>query len=104
SHLTLLHHDLLSFPTRRSSDLWVHFRCSVLHSGRRSIESRCLNEPQLGGLNGRASVHYNVETSGLCALRSRLANDIKGQPNSLRSEEHTSELQSRFELVCRLLL
>src|SRR5207249_6995596 len=26
------------------------------------------------------------------------------QPNSPRSEEHTSELQSRFDLVCRLLL
>src|SRR5699024_10875335 len=26
------------------------------------------------------------------------------QSNSLRSEEHTSELQSRFDLVCRLLL
>src|SRR5699024_11589642 len=27
--------------------------------------------------------------------------DVRGQ---LRSEEHTSELQSRFDLVCRLLL
>src|SRR5438067_5971924 len=26
------------------------------------------------------------------------------QPDSRRSEEHTSELQSRFDLVCRLLL
>src|SRR5438067_11089600 len=25
-------------------------------------------------------------------------------PQALRSEEHTSELQSRFDLVCRLLL
>src|SRR5437868_9045219 len=25
-------------------------------------------------------------------------------PRTLRSEEHTSELQSRFDLVCRLLL
>src|SRR5437868_9414416 len=25
-------------------------------------------------------------------------------PSSMRSEEHTSELQSRFDLVCRLLL
>src|SRR5699024_11979800 len=25
-------------------------------------------------------------------------------PNLIRSEEHTSELQSRFDLVCRLLL
>src|SRR5699024_12211011 len=28
----------------------------------------------------------------------------KGSPNATRSEEHTSELQSRFDLVCRLLL
>src|SRR5699024_11408273 len=27
-----------------------------------------------------------------------------GRPHRYRSEEHTSELQSRFELVCRLLL
>src|SRR5699024_12877241 len=27
-----------------------------------------------------------------------------GMQNILRSEEHTSELQSRFDLVCRLLL
>src|SRR5699024_12712515 len=26
------------------------------------------------------------------------------RPNGWRSEEHTSELQSRFDLVCRLLL
>src|SRR5699024_7888592 len=29
---------------------------------------------------------------------------IKGEPDASRSEEHTSELQSRFDLVCRLLL
>src|SRR5699024_11355869 len=31
---------------------------------------------------------------------------LEGQTvdNTLRSEEHTSELQSRFDLVCRLLL
>src|SRR5699024_12027510 len=28
----------------------------------------------------------------------------EGIPNTARSEEHTSELQSRFDLVCRLLL
>src|SRR5699024_11578377 len=27
-----------------------------------------------------------------------------GKPAEIRSEEHTSELQSRFDLVCRLLL
>src|SRR2546422_6265720 len=29
---------------------------------------------------------------------------IEGQPRPERSEEHTSELQSRLHLVCRLLL
>src|SRR5699024_11564303 len=29
---------------------------------------------------------------------------LSGSKVELRSEEHTSELQSRFELVCRLLL
>src|SRR5699024_12694343 len=30
--------------------------------------------------------------------------EIGGQAQDMRSEEHTSELQSRFDLVCRLLL
>src|SRR5256884_2734776 len=29
---------------------------------------------------------------------------IRGGPGEIRSEEHTSELQSRLHLVCRLLL
>src|SRR5437868_12707745 len=34
----------------------------------------------------------------------QLFQPIGGVGASLRSEEHTSELQSRFDLVCRLLL
>ena len=30
--------------------------------------------------------------------------DIEGEEKRMRSEEHTSELQSRTNLVCRLLL
>src|SRR5699024_12707704 len=30
--------------------------------------------------------------------------DMKSLAKAIRSEEHTSELQSRFDLVCRLLL
>src|SRR2546422_2873620 len=32
------------------------------------------------------------------------AGEANGAPETLRSEEHTSELQSRLHLVCRLLL
>src|SRR5207249_5686743 len=37
----------------------------------------------------------------ICVLAIML---IASLPTGLRSEEHTSELQSRFDLVCRLLL
>ena len=40
-----------------------------------------------------AKINYYAELQGVAI--DRLAN---------RSEEHTSELQSRFDLVCRLLL
>src|SRR5207249_12242892 len=33
----------------------------------------------------------------------RLARSMENFQNDARSEEHTSELQSRFDLVCRLL-
>src|SRR2546422_8522830 len=41
------------------------------------------------------------------ALRAALARDVENLPalrSQLRSEEHTSEIQSRLHLVCRLLL
>src|SRR5699024_12496123 len=68
------HPDLHSFPTRRSSDL----RKASFHHGKANTQS-----------NGRPS---NL----LVAIRI-----LRFPP---RSEEHTSELQSRFDLVCRLLL
>src|SRR5699024_12314006 len=34
----------------------------------------------------------------------RLSEFVRREPAATRSEEHTSELQSRFDLVCRLLL
>src|SRR5699024_11343163 len=43
-----------------------------------------------------------IYTSGCPHIQNRFAHII-GSP-SPRSEEHTSELQSRFDLVCRLLL
>src|SRR6266513_5420441 len=36
--------------------------------------------------------------------RRRRGRPARGGPSGTRSEEHTSELQSRFDLVCRLLL
>src|SRR3989454_12665839 len=41
---------------------------------------------------------------GLGELRERQNSSLEGQSHSARSEEHTSELQSPCNLVCRLLL
>src|SRR5687768_18237998 len=48
----------------------------------------------------RLFLHYGdlVDGTGLREVLTRV------QPDEVRSEEHTSELQSRLHLVCRLLL
>src|SRR5699024_11902452 len=39
-----------------------------------------------------------------CPPRANLARSLEAQKRHMRSEEHTSELQSRFDVVCRLSL
>src|SRR5699024_12559375 len=80
------HRVLPSFPTRRSSDLdnirymeEGKYAFVIMVKGRKALVSSLVEE-NLG----------TFETDRDCS--------------KVRSEEHTSELQSRFDLVCRLLL
>src|SRR6266704_2949575 len=57
-------------------------------------------KPRSGGLRG--SFHPNRLQAG-GHLYAASPESRPGMP-AVRSEEHTSELQSRFDLVCRLLL
>src|SRR5690606_42151001 len=66
------------------------FRSCVPRLG---VRARAKKQVPLGDLCQR--------TSGLCLAP---ASGHSGRDTSLRSEEHTSELQSRENLVCRLLL
>src|SRR5207302_8590102 len=75
------HRDLHSFPTRRSSDL------TTASCRRRRATT------------GRAS-GCRPTRSCRCTGRGSRRRGRRGR----RSEEHTSELQSRENLVCRLLL
>src|SRR3712207_7063645 len=54
------------------------------------------------GYTDAQSLNYYVSDARLDPEMFRRTYELSGQP--LRSEEHTSELQSRQYLVCRLLL
>src|SRR5690606_41720057 len=97
----LLH--LHSFPTRRSSDLFIG-----VTTGQSSIMrvfpvwARLLGlDAELTGVDLPLDAAPDVYRRALVRLR-----DDPSCAGALvtRSEEHTSELQSRENLVCRLLL
>src|SRR5699024_12299971 len=85
---TLLLH---SFPTRRSSDLGQFV---AMKTAGRWVDDMVIKAPAAMklalGENPKSVYNERHETPV-----TRMAS---------RSEEHTSELQSRFDLVCRLLL
>src|SRR3712207_8531580 len=59
---------------------------------------------QLGTLKAPAQRVFQLETPGGYVPRSVLSTSTGLDEDDDRSEEHTSELQSRQYLVCRLLL
>src|SRR5437879_5678441 len=99
-----LHHLLHSFPTRRSSDLPLSHRQAVgpRRHGHGLPGPRHPARPA-GGSEG-AALRPRHRSRDFAALlpRSPGGGDLR-TPQRLRSEEHTSELQSPMYLVCRLL-
>src|SRR5690606_40007608 len=96
SLICVCHRFLLAFPTRRSSDL-------VTYPGAQSGLSRQISI-------GKRALSIQV-TEGMAVSRLLKPGDridiltlVDYAAGKKRSEEHTSELQSRENLVCRLLL
>src|SRR5207302_11080496 len=89
---------LRSFPTRRSSDLSPRRRKNIsaaaVSGSRTSPRSH---------LSRRSPFHRAARRAGRQIVQER-ASLIRLIAQIERSEEHTSELQSRENLVCRLLL
>src|SRR5699024_11934023 len=85
-HCSRDHRDLHSFPTRRSSDLFWRIE-------------------EAAELVTQAEQRLVLTADGEATLRLlKRADALLSKELHSRSEEHTSELQSRFDLVCRLLL
>src|SRR5207253_10797971 len=90
------HVDLHSFPTRRSSDLLpVKMKQCAAGSSMCVLVSLGVYAIKLLRLRNRVRIAKHENAAVPDGRRSY------GRP---RSEEHTSELQSRGHLVCRLLL
>src|SRR5690606_41597536 len=94
---------LHSFPTRRSSDLTdlgPHGadQVELLFSANPGSEPRGLGKVASGGELSRVRLAIEVILAAKSGNRGTFVFD------EVRSEEHTSELQSRENLVCRLLL
>src|SRR5699024_11462571 len=95
----LVYSDVHSFPTRRSSDL----------------ESSLIPSSTSGSWPKQRALVASVSVADMATLYSLIpcSSQRPSEPSAVgaavhlqpsRSEEHTSELQSRFDLVCRLLL
>src|SRR5699024_12457247 len=95
---------LLSFPTRRSSDLTLTVKAGSFAAASFAICSLLRTLP-----DRYSSAVFQFWSEGSWKITPRSSPVIhpksSGVPNSsaIRSEEHTSELQSRFDLVYRLL-
>src|SRR5699024_12666083 len=81
------HLALHPFPTRRSSDLSTGIRA---------------RSPSRSWSPGPRTPPTRRSAATTCSARSTVHGGRRRA--SSRSEEHTSELQSRFDLVCSLLL
>src|SRR5690606_41730575 len=98
------HPHLHSFPTRRSSDL------TLIEDKNKLINTRLFNKVEIHLVEiDRFLVDLIIEVNErwytfpipILALSDRNFNDWIQNHDAKRSEEHTSELQSRENLVCR---
>src|SRR5690606_40591666 len=94
------HRALHSFPTRRSSDLEV--LQLVNNAGMIKVAEIDQVSPQ--ALQDTLAVNLVAPLLLLQGLLPAMRRRGYGRVVNIRSEEHTSELQSRENLVCRLLL
>src|SRR2546430_10144701 len=91
------------FPTRRSSDLHYGVPFSRTEQGR-------IYQRPFGGMTthfGKGIAQRTcaaADRTGHAMLHTLYQQSIRHSATFFRSEEHTSELQSQSNLVCRLLL
>src|SRR5206468_11935942 len=89
---TLSLHDALPISFRVADPFGAEL--AHFHNGQAAFAGKAINEKRFADADPPRDEHAALDDVGLAIL------EEPGQ----RSEEHTSELQSRSDLVCRLLL
>src|SRR5690606_41622793 len=92
--------DLYAFPTRRSSDLV----CGTSGCTRDQGSPPACSPSRSAAATTRACRTYSGSRGSSRSSPISADSAVGNCWNTARSEEHTSELQSRENLVCRLLL
>src|SRR5690606_39334473 len=92
--------QLHTFPTRRSSDLCLSNEAIMPSTVTCTLSIRAARWGDAGVCNLYAS---SQQRTLLWGVSDRMVS-VSVSSSSPRSEEHTSELQSRENLVCRLLI
>src|SRR5207248_8706258 len=97
-----------------SDDLYTLSLHDALPTSPRSVSTASMPAAASASLSPICSVSIDLALTALVALRSRQTATTCAQASAAvparwtrppaRSEEHTSELQSPYDLVCRLLL
>src|SRR5699024_12336822 len=95
---------LRSFPTRRSSDLsgtgdGAELRVPMTFRALKSGEAKINVDSTTASMADGETLNLR---EGSSTVTIAAADDGTTEVEPTRSEEHTSELQSRFDLVCRL--
>src|SRR5699024_12778615 len=96
--------ELLPFPTRRSSDLVTDNPALFRNRAIMVVEQLAVPEitpalvQQMEPINTLSGIRELLDSNGIEYRQSVGTVDML---TLNRSEEHTSELQSRFDLVCR---
>src|SRR5687768_17879080 len=89
-------------PTTEIYTLSLHDALPISGGGRRRVPPDAAHVGRQGTMHLALDIRRPyAEPSGAPGAGDR---DIRARPAEDRSEEHTSELQSRLHLVCRLLL
>src|SRR5699024_12042060 len=100
--LQMLVHDLLELSKLDDDKIQLEYTKININELVQEILPHIQQQAHYKDIKLEVTVDDDVEVSGDYGLLRQVILNLLS--NAVRSEEHTSELQSRFDLVCRLLL